>query len=478
MKFDSLRLLALLLMAWVIGQSVGCGNSGNADNDDGNGDQSIGVMEPAPSQEWEQRQRDQLEGLDWQSEKLSRLAEAQLGELAKMLASGQGWNDQRLNKLFVEATQFSGWRDGELIDVISFGGLRVRVDSGDAAQLDQVWTSDASPLTVGEALQELLSPLDGYQNRRAVFDVDKTLLLEDRRFITEVNVCIAGHVEATATGAAGQVSLPGSRSLEMKWLLRWELDADEQSARINAFRVTRMDDMRYRGQNPFMFSDSTSAVIDSGALLSMQFGLGVDQWARRLGASRLSGWSGIAVGDINGDDLEDFYVCQGQGLPNRLFAQRPDGTAEDVSLKSGVAFQEDTKVALFADLDNDGDQDLVLGMNAGVVLLENDGTGRFHYSSMLFESLETSCLAVADYNNDGYLDLLTSSYFREQRVDPDFADFNDLGDADNGGGARLYLNEGNMKMTSASQALGLNRRRFCRRSNSTISTRMATWILL
>ena len=41
--------------------------------------------------------------------------------------------------------------------------------------------------------------------------------------------------------------------------------------------------------------------------------------------------SGMAVGDVNGDGLDDVYVCQPGGLPNRLFVQQSDGTAIDRS---------------------------------------------------------------------------------------------------------------------------------------------------
>ena len=72
------------------------------------------------------------------------------------------------------------------------------------------------------------------------------------------------------------------------------------------------------------------------------------------------GHQGIAVGDYDGDGLEDFYVLQPSGLPNRLFHNNGDQTFTDQSKAAGLDLLDDSRSALFADLDNDGDQDLIL----------------------------------------------------------------------------------------------------------------------
>ena len=87
------------------------------------------------------------------------------------------------------------------------------------------------------------------------------------------------------------------------------------------------------------------------------------------------GHHGLAVGDVNGDGLEDLYVCQSGGLPNRLFVQNDDGTATDMSASAGVDCLNTSSSALILDLDNDGDQDIVLGTFSHILILENDGSG-------------------------------------------------------------------------------------------------------
>ena len=60
----------------------------------------------------------------------------------------------------------------------------------------------------------------------------------------------------------------------------------------------------------------------------------------------LTGHHGIAVGDVDGDGREDVFVCDGGGLPNRLYRQLADGSAEDVSVEAGLDWYEDSRAAL------------------------------------------------------------------------------------------------------------------------------------
>ena len=87
------------------------------------------------------------------------------------------------------------------------------------------------------------------------------------------------------------------------------------------------------------------------------------------------GHHGLALGDVNGDGLDDVYLCAPAGLPNRLFIQNEDGTASDAAGRAGVDWLDDSRAALLVDLENDGDQDLVLAMRQRLLLMSNDGQG-------------------------------------------------------------------------------------------------------
>ena len=75
--------------------------------------------------------------------------------------------------------------------------------------------------------------------------------------------------------------------------------------------------------------------------------------------------------------LEDLYVSQQGGLPNRPHLQREDGTLEDLSEASGADWVDYCASALIVDLDNHGHRDLVVGQETRVLLVTNDGLGRF-----------------------------------------------------------------------------------------------------
>jgi enediyne biosynthesis protein E4 len=125
---------------------------------------------------------------------------------------------------------------------------------------------------------------------------------------------------------------------------------------------------------------------------------------------------GIAVADVNGDLLDDFYVGGASRHSGYLFLQNKTGFSSTPLIQNtDQKLQEETGV-LFFDAENDGDQDLycVGGGNEfqddnaySDLLLVNDGKGKF---SKLDNALPTStasgsCVVAADFDNDGDLDL-------------------------------------------------------------------------
>ena len=129
-----------------------------------------------------------------------------------------------------------------------------------------------------------------------------------------------------------------------------------------------------------------------------------------MGISISPGHHGLAVGDVNGDGLEDVYVCDGGSLPNRLYVQRPDGTVDERSAVAGVDFLEDSRGALLVDLDNDGDQDLAVTTVAMVIVAENDGSGRFTLRGGHPGAPYPASISAADVDVDGDLDFYVCVY--------------------------------------------------------------------
>jgi hypothetical protein len=127
---------------------------------------------------------------------------------------------------------------------------------------------------------------------------------------------------------------------------------------------------------------------------------------------KLSG-PALAVGDVNGDGLEDFFVGGGKGQTATIYLQQNDGSFRRTP--DSAAFVKD-KVdedadAVFFDADGDKDLDLcVVGednkFSNGSPLLKislyiNDGKGNFSKSDSLPEMIgNTPVIRAADYDND------------------------------------------------------------------------------
>ena len=124
---------------------------------------------------------------------------------------------------------------------------------------------------------------------------------------------------------------------------------------------------------------------------------------------------GIAVGDVNNDGYEDFYVGAASGSDGSFFLQNKTGTFAENKLKKDTTY-EDMGVLLF-DADNDNDLDLFVVSGSsekeeGSVtqqdrLYINDGKANFIYDRNALPETKASgsCVAGCDYDKDGDIDL-------------------------------------------------------------------------
>lgn len=243
------------------------------------------------------------------------------------------------------------------------------------------------------------------------------------------------------------------------WLIRWRLDPTEGSPRIVSVQLQDFEQVRKQGLAGPLLSDCTEAVFAQVPSYRDQLCYSVPHWRHRIeDYFRIYqfGHNGLALGDVNGDGLDDLYVCQNGGLPNRLYVQQKDGTLADVSAASGADFLDQTQSALLVDLDNDGDQDLLVGVTSGLLVMSNDGSGRFTKRRFLTGLLDVYSLAVADYDADGRLDIYACVYFGAGGVASELAIPVPYFDANNGGQNHLYRNEGDWNFTDVTGQVGLN----------------------
>lgn len=139
----------------------------------------------------------------------------------------------------------------------------------------------------------------------------------------------------------------------------------------------------------------------------------VDDSGKHYKAIHYDHGNGIAAADVDGDGLYDIYFVNQLGA-NELWKNLGNGTFENRTESAGVALSDRIGVsASFADIENDGDQDLyVTSVRGGNVLFLNDGKG--HFTDVSKESGldyvgHSSGAVFFDFDNDGLIDLFLTN---------------------------------------------------------------------
>src|SRR5256886_10736588 len=120
--------------------------------------------------------------------------------------------------------------------------------------------------------------------------------------------------------------------------------------------------------------------------------------------------SWVALGDVDGDGLCDVYLCRLDGNNNKLFRNLGNWKFEDITDSAGVGCGgQNSTGAVFADIDGDGDLDLLVNsMGGGTRVFVNDGKGHFKETTAqagVASGTAGMSLALADVDGDGTLDL-------------------------------------------------------------------------
>lgn len=118
----------------------------------------------------------------------------------------------------------------------------------------------------------------------------------------------------------------------------------------------------------------------------------------------------VSVVDFDGDSHEDLFLSS-RWDPTQLLRNKGDGTFEDVTHRSGLQNYVGVNCSIFADFDNDGDQDALIGFSwTGAKFYLNEN-GRFrHIRDSAFSNVKMiSGMSVSDINRDGLLDLYLST---------------------------------------------------------------------
>ena len=125
----------------------------------------------------------------------------------------------------------------------------------------------------------------------------------------------------------------------------------------------------------------------------------------------------LCVGDVDGDGLDDFFIGSSKRKNNKLYIQNRGGTFSTMPLSGAIqdSIYEETD-AVFVDIDNDKDLDMVVATGGNEYRLNSEFTRPLLYINIAghlvrdedaFENihLTASVVKAADIDNDGDIDL-------------------------------------------------------------------------
>lgn len=156
--------------------------------------------------------------------------------------------------------------------------------------------------------------------------------------------------------------------------------------------------------------------------------------AHKVGLDKPAKGLGIAIADYDRDGHQDIFVAN-DSMAEFLFHNKGDGTFEEVGLLAGVAADGNGHTFAgmgvdFADYDNDGWPDLIVGdlANQMYQLYRNNSDGTFTYTSYMSGVAAVTLLHSAmglrfmDYDNDGWKDLIVAQGHDLDNIHKDFPD--------------------------------------------------------
>ena len=183
--------------------------------------------------------------------------------------------------------------------------------------------------------------------------------------------------------------------------------------------------------------------------------------------------SGVAFFDFDGDGDEDLLFVNGTHWPGEgsseptaaLYANRGDGTFEDVTKGSGLDRSIYGMGVAIADYDEDGDRDVYVTALGPNLLFRNDGGGKFAEvgaTAGVDDGGFGSSATWLDVENDGDLDLFVLNYVQWSIEDDLFCALDGKNksyctpESYPGASAVLYQNDGSGSFEDVSRTAGLH----------------------
>lgn len=249
---------------------------------------------------------------------------------------------------------------------------------------------------VRAAFSALEAGLGGSPSRPLEFAIKSVLPVDGHADVFDVRA----RVRAVRTSTA---DAPNT-GVFARWTSRWSVDGDRRECLGMTATVIR----RVSSTTPGFIDVAGSvlggprATLLAPSIMELRERMDVD-----VGVGLL-GHHGVAVADVNGDGVDDLYLCQPGGIPNQLWVRTPEGAATEVAQAGGLDLLDATTSALFVDFDNDGDRDVAVTLASGLRIFARTQTAFEEVARFDRDSL--TGLSAADVDGDGLLDLYACAY--------------------------------------------------------------------
>ncbi len=381
----------------------------------------------------------------WESEQFSDMAGKQLKILVKLSAHPEEISEKSVAKLIADGYQSQGLRP-ETREVFRDDVLAVRRM---VASLPQTHSGRAGFVQTFRDLLTIYAEGESGQVHLK-FKIVGTKLADDHATTT-------AYVETYGRSR----SLPKQHVQQTAmWRCYWTSQQGVDVPLLKSVEVLDYEEVVPVGKSTAAFVDYTEALLGKDASYRDQLVYGADHWYGNLDVAFgiHHGNQGLALGDANGDGREDLFVCQPAGLPSRLYLQQADGTLRDHTRESNLDWLDAARSALFVDIDNDGDQELLVSLNYSIIIFENLGNARFARRTQIDVHSWPSSMAAADYDSDGDLDLYICGYNPRGETAPGdiFANPVPYHDANNGARNFMMRNDGDWDFLDVTVAVGLD----------------------
>lgn len=444
------------ILFWYFNLPTDQDNGSQASNGSGTSDVNLALPQ-TEDKDWTKIDDATQDG--WDTEVFNEKAGKQFKKLGNLVTGSSPITADDFDSLLASEFQSTTLMPGNLSEVFKDTVMEVqRAESIEAGSGEIAYNNKND---FRNALVELAEPLKDATDARSKFKIfrikpaDSTV--ETHQLVSFSGLTPTGIVEINST-----------------WRATWnKADSADDYPTIASIECLEYENVTTQGKQP-LFVEYTESALENDPSYESQILRSYNHWLNRTEIRpflALLGTPGIAIADVNGDGLDDIYVCQETRIPNLLYLQNPDGSISNAAAESGVDWLADSRGALLIDLDNDGDQDLAVAVSGGLIVAENDGAGKFTTRDVLPASDDIKSICAADFDRDGKVDLYTTVYqpdlfaTGEENVGTVAAADQTLYDTNRGGPNNLFRNEiadGEWIFTNVTRDVGLdeNNRRY------------------